>query len=460
VTAVHGAGAETVTPDPAVGTDDQSWPAADEGLVRAIREKVARGLSERQAERELRGEARIGRRDEEELAVSLINEQLRLYAKDQLNQGRPPPGSQDEAAVRKATIDLLFGLATLQPHLERPDVINLHAEGGQPVWLDLVDGRTVRGAPLARDGEELIDFVRELGRRVGISERRFDPDRYRINLQLPDGSRLFAVGWVTREPHVFIRRHRYLDVALADLPATMSPLLERFLASLVKARMNLLIAGGMADGKTTLLRALAAEMDPGERLVTIESDYELALDRFPLRHREVVAMEAREANIEGVGQVTCAQLVRDAMRTSSQRVIVGEVLGDEVVPMLNAMNSGSLGSMCTLHANSSGEVFDKLALLAAQAPQRLDFPTTYALAANAVDFTIFVSRSAHGARVVSSVREVTGFADGRPLANELFAPDHDGHALPTGIPISDRRRRCLSECGFDPAWLAQALGSR
>ncbi|MDQ6840220.1 MAG: CpaF/VirB11 family protein [Actinomycetota bacterium] len=435
---------------------EQWWDAVDEGLVRRIREKVARGLSERQADREHRGLERIDRGDEEELAVSLINDQLRQHAKDQLNQGRSPPSEAAEAAVRKATVDLLFGLAALQPHLERPDVINLHAEGGQPVWLDLVDGRTIRGAPIARHGDDLIEFVRELGRRVGISERRFDPDRYRINLQLPDGSRLFALGWVTREPHVFIRRHRYLDVALADLPATMSPLLEAFLASIVRAKMNLLIAGAMADGKTTLLRALAAEIDPAERIVTIESDYELALDRFPERHREVIAMEAREANIEGVGQVTCAQLVRDAMRTSSQRVIVGEVLGDEVVPMLNAMNSGSKGSLCTLHANSSSEVFDKLALLAAQSPQRLDFATSYALAANAVDFTIFVSRSADGARVVSSVREVTGFEDGRPLANELFAANDQGHAVPTGVPVSDRRRRCLVAGGFDPSWLARS----
>lgn len=433
---------------------EQWWETVDEGLVRRIRERVAKGLSERQAAWERDGHAPIDRRDEEELAVSLINEQLRQNAKDQLNQGRAPPSDAAEAAVRKASLDLLFGLAALQPHLDRADVINIHAQGGQPVWLDLVDGRTIRGAPIARTGEDLIEFVRELGRRVGLSERRFDPDRYRINLQLPDGSRLFALGWVTREPHVFVRRHHYLDVDLADLPAAMSPLLKAFLSSVVKAKMNLLIAGGMADGKTTLLRALAAEITPAERIVTIESDYELALDRFPERHGEVVAMEAREANIEGVGEVTCAQLVRDAMRTSSQRVIVGEVLGDEVVPMLNAMNSGSKGSMCTLHANSSGEVFDKLALLAAQSPQRLDFATTYALSANAVDFTIFVSRSADGARVVSSVREVAGFEDGRPLANELFAPNRDGHAVPTGVPVSDRRRRALGAAGFDPAWLS------
>jgi hypothetical protein len=113
--------------------------------------------------------------------------------------------------------------------------------------------------------------------------------------------------------------------------------------------MNLLISGGMGDGKTTLLRALASDIPAAERLVTVESDYELALDRFSDRHHEVVALEAREASVEDVGRISCADLVRWAMRMSADRVIVGEVLGDEIVPMLNAMNSGAAGSMCTLH---------------------------------------------------------------------------------------------------------------
>jgi Flp pilus assembly CpaF family ATPase len=117
--------------------------------------------------------------------------------------------------------------------------------------------------------------------------------------------------------------------------------------------MNLLVSGGMGEGKTTLLRALASDIAAPERLVTVESDYELALDRFPERHHEVVALEAREANLEDVGRISCADLVRWAMRMSANRVIVGEVLGDEIVPMLNAMNSGAAGSMCTLHAKSA-----------------------------------------------------------------------------------------------------------
>jgi Flp pilus assembly CpaF family ATPase len=218
-----------------------------------------------------------------------------------------------------------------------------------------------------------------------------------------------------------------------------------------------LIGGGMGDGKTTLLRALASDIPAEERLVTVESDYELALDRFTDRHHEVVALEAREANVEDVGRVSCADLVRWAMRMSANRVIVGEVLGDEIVPMLNAMNSGAAGSLCTLHANSSAEVFNKMALLSAQAPERLEFRHAFALAGDAIDFTVFLRRDRTGNRVVSSIREVTGASETGVMTNELFAPDHDGRAAPTGTVLSERTRHALADHGFDPAWLARPL---
>ena len=212
-------------------------------------------------------------------------------------------------------------------------------------------------------------------------------------------------------------------------------MVREFLAALVRAGFCVIVAGGQGDGKTTLLRAMAAEMDPGERIVTIETDFELGLDRLPHRHHEVVAMEAREANIEGVGQVTCAQLVRDAMRTSSRRVIVGEVLGDEVVPMLNAMNTGAKGSLCTHPRRQL-----RRGVRQAGHPRRpvpaAPRPGHHArLAAKAIDFIVFVERDEAGVpAVVSSIREVTGFDD-QPLTNELFtAAGVDGHAYPDRRP--------------------------
>src|SRR6202521_5153139 len=334
--------------DPAGFGPAQPWPDGDlvhEALVRSIRTDVASELARRQKARAGDGGSRLSEDDVRELGNALIWDGLQSHAKELLNRGISPPSSEEDHAIHKAVYSLLFGFAGLQPHLDRADVINVHAEGGHPVWLELHDGSVVRGSPVARSAGELIDFVRELGRRIGLSERRFDPDHYWINLQLPDGSRLFAIGWVTREPHLFVRRHHLIDVATADLQAhgAMSEMVAAFLDAVVRARFDVIIAGGQGDGKTTLLRALAAAIEPAERIVTIESDFELGLDRLPIRHHEVVALEAREANVEGVGRVTCAELVRRAMRMSAKRIIVGEVLGDEVLPMLQAMNSGAKG---------------------------------------------------------------------------------------------------------------------
>jgi Flp pilus assembly CpaF family ATPase len=432
--------------------------SVDETLVRRLRSKVARQLADTQQERERQGELRLPESDEHALGTKLINEALERHAHERITRGTSPLTAEDEQAVEQAVFNLLFGLGRLQDHLDRVDVVNIHAAGAQPVWLDLTDGRTIRGSSVADSDEELVEFIRDLGRRVGLSERLFDPAHPRINLQLPDGSRLFAIGWVCQETHLFLRLHRLLDVTLDELVerSTLSPMVRAFLGAAVRARANLLICGGMGDGKTTLLRALAADIAPEERLVTVESDYELALDRFPQRHHEVVALEAREANVEDVGRITCADLVRWAMRMNARRVIVGEVLGDEVVPMLNAMNSGASGSMCTLHANSSAEVFNKLALLAAQSPERLEFRHTFALAADAVNFTIFLRRDGGGHRVVSSIREVTGANETAVVTNELFAPDRDGRAVPTGTVLSERTRHRLREHGFEAAWLARA----
>jgi pilus assembly protein CpaF len=452
-----------VITDPDAFGPVRRWPDAeliDEALVRAIRGNVARELARRQKERTGAGESRLSEDDVRELGRALIWDELQGHAKELLYRGIAPPSPEEDQAIHKAVYSLLFEFAGLQPHLDRSDVVNVHAEGGQPVWLELTTGEVIRGAPVAASADELVEFVRELGRRIGLSERRFDPDHYWINLQLPDGSRLFAIGWVTREPHLFLRRHHLIDVATADLRShgAMSEMVAVFLDAAVRARFDVIIAGGQGDGKTTLLRALAAAIDPAERIVTIESDFELGLDRLPNRHHEVIALEGREANVEGVGRVTCADLVRRAMRMSARRIIVGEVLGDEVLPMLQAMNSGAKGSMCTVHADSSDEVFKRLALLAHEPPLRLEMHHTYALAAAAIDFSVFVQRDRAGHRVVSSIREVRGFEQGMVMTNELFAPDADGRAVPTGVPVSEQRARRLADVGFDPVWLVQAGG--
>jgi Flp pilus assembly CpaF family ATPase len=205
-----------------------------------------------------------------------------------------------------------------------------------------------------------------------------------------------------------------------------------------------------------MLRALASEIPPSERIVTIETELELGLDRYPELHPDCIALEAREANVEGVGEVTAAELVRMSLRMNPDRVIVGEVRGDEVIPMLNAMSQGNNGSMCTIHTDSSSGVFRKLALYAMQAPERLPMEATLLLASAAIDLLVFIAKTNHG-RFVSSIRQVTGFDGKQVLTNELFRSGRDGRAVP-GTPIpADLLDELVGE-GYDSTLHANPAG--
>ncbi|MCP5042509.1 MAG: Flp pilus assembly complex ATPase component, partial [bacterium] len=220
-----------------------------------------------------------------------------------------------------------------------------------------------------------------------------------------------------------------------------------FLRAAVRARKQIIIAGATGAGKTTMLRALASEIPRHERIVTIETELELGLDRFPDVHPDAVALEAREANVEGVGRVGAADLVRMSLRMNPDRVIVGEVRGDEVIPMLNAMSQGNDGSMCTLHSDSSASVFNKLALYAMQAPERLGLEATNQLGAAAIDLVVFIAKGRSG-RFVSSVRQVVGAEERQVVTNEIFRPGPDGRAVP-GVPLPHDLAAELAEEGYD-----------
>jgi hypothetical protein len=169
---------------------------------------------------------------------------------------------------------------------------------------------------------------------------------------------------VTPRPCVSLRRHGQLDVTLARLVqlGTVDATLAAFLAAAVRSRCNLIVTGGVNAGKTTLLRGLAAEIPPGERVATLKSEYELFLHGTQ-QHPDVIAFEAREPNSEGAGGISLHDLIAHALRHNPQRILVGEVRRSEIMPMLEAMNSGQEGSMCTLHANSPEEAFDRILIL-------------------------------------------------------------------------------------------------
>jgi len=245
----------------------------------------------------------------------------------------------------------------------------------------------------------------------------------------------------------------------------------------------------MNAGKTTLIRALASAVPPRERIVTIEQTFELGLDEDRVRHPDLVALESRSANAEGVGEISMARLVRRALRMNADRVIVGEVLGDEVLPMLNAMSQGRSGSMCTIHADSSSSIFRRLASYAVQAPERLPLEATNILIAGAVHFVVFIETrelpenprprirpawesaehrglgddgvddwtfpAVRRSRFVSSVREVVDAEGLYVVSNEVFRPDR-GHGAVIGAPLRSETMEELIDHGFDAsAWRSE-----
>jgi Flp pilus assembly CpaF family ATPase len=219
-----------------------------------------------------------------------------------------------------------------------------------------------------------------------------------------------------------------------------------------------MIAGATNAGKTTLLRALANEIPADERLITVERALELGLDEFEDLHPNVLALEERLSNSEGQGAIVMGELVRRSLRMNPSRVIVGEVLGDEIVTMLNAMSQGNDGSLSTIHSNSSLEVFNRICTYAIQSAERLPADATMMLIAGAIDFVVFVERRNEFAsggnlrRVVTSVREVNG-VDGRVLSSEIFAAGPGGIAMPAA-PIScmDELRAVGYQGGAPAGW--------
>ncbi|SFB94172.1 CpaF family protein [Streptomyces aidingensis] len=425
-------------------------------LVKRLRQEAGDRLAEQRRIDQASGVRPMSSEDERHYARAVIAQVLEEYVREEIASGRAPLDAQTEEAYAAAVHAALFGVGRLQPLLDDPEIENIDINGCDRVFIGYADGRETRGEPVAESDEELVELIQILGAYSGLSSRPFDSANPQLDLRLPDGSRLSAVMDVTRRPALSIRRARLGKVFLADLVGngTLTPEIGSFLAAAVRARKNIMIAGSTNAGKTTLLRALANEIPPEERLITVERALELGLDEFTDLHPNVVAFEERLPNSEGQGYISMAELVRRSLRMNPSRVIVGEVLGDEIVTMLNAMSQGNDGSLSTIHANSSAEVFNRISTYALQASERLPVEASQLLIGGALNFVVFIQRRNNYAqggtlrRLVTSIREVNG-VDGRVLSSEVFAEGPDGVPRPSA-PVS-----CVEELihyGYRGGW--------
>ncbi len=428
----------------------------DTDLGAQLHRKVADKLSEQL--RTVDGDGPLSADDERALTRSLISDELQRLAEEAYRHGQTPLDPVTEAELAEAVFDRVHGLGRLQQYIDDPDLANIHVNGFDNVWLVYRDGTKARGDPAADSDRELIDMVATAARRWGRSEKRWDQVSWELHLQLPGGERLHAVLGLTGRPAITIRRHDFTISRLKHLVdlGVVDEGLAGFLGAAVRAKLNLIVAGGTNTGKTTLLRCLLNEIPPDERVVTVEDNLEIGLDRFVDLHPDQVCWERRGANIEGRGEASLADCVRATLRQNPDRVVVGEIRGVEVVDMLRAMSQGNDGSMSSIHADSSKGALVRLGMYTAEAG--LDEETSNKWIANSVDLIIHLGWVS-GMRRVTSVREVLE-AEARQIAtNEIYRPAGDGRAVPAAGPtIRNDTLHRLVDAGFDPQLLANPKG--
>ncbi len=440
----------------------------DYGLVRTIQAQVADGLTDNRQRRVAHALPELGPADERQLSLSLIQTAVSRHLRDQLAAGNELPQDDFDSRLVAAVDAAIWGAGELQELLDDPDVENIDINGCDEVWVTYAGRGKVLGRPVAATDADLIDIIRTLGSYAGLNARPFTPSSPELDLRLPDGSRLSAIMSASERPLISIRRNRFPQVFLAAVPehaatdprsrefATLLDLgsvderLAAFLEAAVLARSNMIVAGATDAGKTTLLRALINCIPPHERLITVERALELGLRQHPHLHWDVAEMEEVLPGSDGTGGVDIGQLVRRTRRQNPSRVIVGEVLGPEVVEMLSAMSQGNDGSLSTIHARSATDVFDRLAVYAAQ-HARLDVSVTHALVGGAIDFVVFMRKDERtgGRRVVTEVVEVTGSSEGRVTRSRIFTASPEDGRGQRDIEVPIMRGQQLAHFGYD-----------
>ena len=396
--------------------------AIDPALVAHLRDQVAGELTRIRQEREQRGAPELSRADEDQLTISVITSVVERHQTRAVMAGADLP---DNALYDIALIDQLskaiLKSGRLSDLLEDPDVENIDINGCDEVWVTYAGRGKVRGVPVAATDGELVSMVQDLAAYQGINARPFSRAHPELDLRLGDGSRLSAVLGASERPVVSIRRNRFPEMSLHQLIQleSIDDEIATFLQAAIRSRMNIVVAGETNAGKTTLLLACINCIPVQERILTIERSLELGLKRQG-RHQDVVEWEEVLPDTEGQGGISIQQLVRRSRRHNPDRVVVGEVLGPEVVEMLSAMSQGNDGSLSTLHARSAMNVFSKLALYTRQY-EGIDDAVAHTLVADSIDFVVFVARDRKtNRRFVTEIREVLGAPDGRVASTRIF----------------------------------------
>ncbi|NUR62139.1 MAG: Flp pilus assembly complex ATPase component TadA [Catenulispora sp.] len=440
------------------GTDDiNAFAEIDWTAVELLRKQVRDRITEQFPARD------VGTEEQRRaFGMAMIEEAVNSWYARAISRGLAPSDTQQHT-MRRAVSASVFGMGRLTPLLEHPDIENIEYRGCDDGYVVYSDGRVERAPAIADSDESLLSDLQYWAAKQNRTLSANSPSLY---LTLEDGARLTATIGTCKRPNLVIRRHRVVDVTLDDLVGRgmLSPAIAAFLRAAVLANCNIVVTGPLNSGKTTLLRALAAEIPPMERYATLETEYELHLDEVG-RHPRMVAYQALVGTAEQgyngrrAGEVTLTDIMEVALRMNFTRLIVGEIRGAEVVAMLEAVSTGGRGSLCTMHANSARDVFGRFVTLCTRTNMTRD--SAVQLAAESLHYIVNVQMDADSAagmqnvrsarRYVDQIVEVNGMGDGmNPSATDVFAPGSDGRAVFAHRPEKMAR---LQKAGFDPNWL-------
>jgi len=347
--------------------------------------------------------------------------EIRTLLSQLLAEEGTPLSLSERETLFSEVLDDVFGLGPLEPLLRDPTISDILVNTHSHVFVER-GGRLERVAAAFQDNTHLLRVIDRIVSRVG---RRVDDSSPMVDARLPDGSRVNAIiaPLAVDGPLLSIRRFpadRLKANDLVSLGALTVPMLE-FLSHCVRARLNCLISGGTGAGKTTLLNVLSSFISDRERIVTIEDAAELQL------HQEHVArLETRPANVEGKGAIRQRQPVVNALRMRPDRIVVGEVRGEEALDMLQAMNTGHDGSLTTVHANSPRDALTRIETMIAMGATNLPERAMRHQIASAIQLVVQQSRFTDGTRKVTSIAEITGMEGDVITTQEIFVFEKAG----------------------------------
>jgi pilus assembly protein CpaF len=351
--------------------------------------------------------SRVNSTQAQQAVAGLINEII--------TEQRVPLSFEEQEKVQTDLLDEVFGLGPLEPLLKDPKISDILVNDKDHVFVEK-GGMLRRVETTFRDDRHLLQIIDRIVSRVG---RRVDESSPMVDARLPDGSRVNAIipPLALDGPSMSIRRFGTGPIGSNQLVAlkSISAEMMEVLAAAVRARISILISGGTGAGKTTFLNILSRYIPQGERIITIEDAAELQLAQ-----ENIVRLETRPPNVEGLGAIRQRQLLINCLRMRPDRIILGEVRGEEAFDMLQAMNTGHEGSMATIHANTPRDALSRLESMVAMSNLNLPEKTVRQQIAGAIGIVVQISRHSDGTRKVMSVSEITGMEENVISMQEIF----------------------------------------